>query len=380
MSEQDTRKRPLEDQEGQQADEAQPSAAASADSPSAKKPRLENQESSITNPAPFHPAAREGAIIQARESGSIPQEAPPNGERPAVESRPQQRPPQQQQQIQRSPTRRDHAFFGTDVLDDVVRTIGDFLFEHCNNAHVEIEAKLGVLLDKSTGRRIQMPVRNEVVLSSQGRSSNWYRFSSDMTLEQHAHFNAILNNRLVQLQRIEPKERHERYEHTYEIDQFFSSAQGKTRVTKDQKTNQVIPNGIVQKDRIADIDVFSPRNPFDFRVSVNIEVPVPSPQGVPQFERRKDRVSYRHNNFKIDLTQVKTANTPNANPPAHNFSQMRPQPNSNALDVTHELEVEFVNPAELIREREIRISSGGKQPDRFMDIVGHFINNVRGLM
>ncbi len=69
------------------------------------------------------------------------------------------------------------------------------------------------------------------------------------------------------------KERHERYEHTYEIDQFFSSAQGKTRVTKDQKTNQVIPNGIVQKDRIADIDVFSPRNPFDFRVSVNIEVP-----------------------------------------------------------------------------------------------------------
>ncbi|KAF9983101.1 mRNA-capping enzyme subunit beta [Mortierella antarctica] len=376
MSEQDTRKRPLEGQAGQ-ADETQPpvSAAAGTDSPSSKKPRLENQDSDISNPAP-----REGAMAQVRESESTSQEAPPNGVRPSVESRPQQRPPQQHQQLQRPPTRKDHAFFGTDVLDDVVRTIGDFLYEHCNNAHVEIEAKLGVLIDKSTGRRIQMPVRNEVVLSSQGRSSNWYRFSSDMTLEQHAHFNTILNNRLVQLQRIEPKERHERYEHTYEIDQFFASSQGKTRVTKDQKTNQVVPNGIVQKGRIADIDVFSPRNPFDFRVSVNIEVPVPLPQGVPQFERRKDRVSYRHNNFKIDLTQVKTANAPNANQHAHNFSQMRPQPNSNALDVTHELEVEFVNPGELVREREIRISSGGKQPDRFMEIVGHFINNVRGLM
>ncbi|KAF9276504.1 mRNA-capping enzyme subunit beta [Mortierella alpina] len=378
MSEQDTRKRPLEGQEDQ-ADETRPSGGG-ADSLSSKKPRLENQDLSITNLAPPVPAAREGALAQARESGNIPQEAPPNGERPTSEPKSQQRPPQQQQQLQRPPSRRDQAFFGTDVLDDVVRTIGDFLYEHCNNAHVEIEAKLGVLLDKGTGRRIQMPVMNEVVLSSQGRSSNWYRFSSDMTLEQHAHFNAILNNRLVQLQRIEPKERHERYEHTYEIDQFFSTAQGKTRVTKDQKTNQVIPNGIVKKDRIADIDVFSPRNPFDFRVSVNVEVPVPLPQGVPQFERRKDRVSYRHNNFKIDLTQVKTANAPNANQHAHNYSQMRPQANNSALDVTHELEVEFVDPGELVREREIRMSSGGKQADRFMEIVGHFINNVRGLM
>ncbi|KAG0200385.1 mRNA-capping enzyme subunit beta [Mortierella sp. GBA30] len=355
MSDQD-KKRPLEDDEKEQI-QSLTGASAGMDGQPSKKARSENADSLECT---LVPAILAVTTTHPTEAGTLSQGASTNGERPIAQPVQQQRVSQQQHpgaplQQHRSP-RRDHAFFGTDVLDDVVRAIGEFLFEHCHHANVEIEAKLGVLIDKNTGRRIELPVRNEAVLTSQGRPA-WYKFSSDMTLE-----------------------RHERYQHTYEIDQFFTSANGKTRVTKDQKTNAVIPNGIVQKDRIADLDVFSPKNPFDFRISVNIEVPVGLPQGVPQFERRKDRVSYRHNNFKIDLTQVKTANAPSANQNAHNYSQMRPQPNSNPLDVTHELEIEFVNPEELVREREVRINSGGMQPDRFMDIVGHFVNNVRGLV
>ncbi|KAF9900929.1 mRNA-capping enzyme subunit beta [Lobosporangium transversale] len=301
----------------------------------------------------------------------------------ANESR-QQQPARQQSQPQRPP-RNDHAFFGTDVMDDVVRTIGEFLYEHCHHANVEIEAKLGVLIDKNTGRRIDLPVRSEVVLVPQGRPP-WYQFSSDMTLAQHAHFNKTLNWRLEQTRRTEPPERQIRYQHTHEIDQLYTTPNGKTRVTVDQKTNKIIPNGIIKKDRIADLDVFSPRNPFDFRISVNVEVPVPAPQGVSHLERHKDRISYRHNNFKIDLTQVKTVNSANGhnrNQP-HNYSQMRPtnfNPNkiNNNPDMTHELEIEFVHPEELARQREIRINSNGRQPDRFMEIVGHFVNNVRGL-
>ncbi|KAG0097661.1 mRNA-capping enzyme subunit beta [Podila epicladia] len=273
-----------------------------------------------------------------------------------------QQPPRPQAQAQQPPVpppRRDHAFFGTDVMDDVVRAI---------------EAKLGILTDNNTGRRIELPVMSETVIMPQRPA--WYRFVSDMTIDQHAHFNSLLNNRLGETRQKDFRGYQIQYKHTKEIDQFYTGPQGKTRVTKDQSTNAVIPDGIVKKDRIADLDVFSPRSPFDFRVSVNVEVPVPAPTGNPQFERHKDRISYRHHNFKIDLTQVKTANSPTNSNQRPNYSQMaRP---TQQPDVTHELEIEFVHPEELVRERTIRLSGQGR-PDRFWEIVGYFINNVRGL-
>ncbi|KAG0257802.1 mRNA-capping enzyme subunit beta [Actinomortierella ambigua] len=263
---------------------------------------------------------------------------------------------QQQQQVRSARPRGDHAFFGTTVPDDVVRVVSEFLFEHCNKPNVEIEAKLGVLMDNRTGQRISLPVRNEVAIIS-GQPA-WYRFSSDMTLPAT------------------------QYKHTRETDRFFKDGiQGKVRVTVDQKTGQVVPNGIVKKDRVADLDIYSPRNPFDFRISVNIEAPAQMPTGTPQFERNKDRISYRHNHFKIDLTQVKRMDT---QPRPGMYQMQRPMGGAagggmNPMDMTHELEIEFVHPEELIREREAWIRSGGQQRERFMDMVGWFVDNIRGL-
>ncbi|KAF9971997.1 mRNA-capping enzyme subunit beta [Actinomortierella ambigua] len=170
------------------------------------------------------------------------------------------------------------------------------------------------------------------------------------------------------------------YKHTRETDRFFKdNIQGKVRVTVDQKTGQVVPNGIVKKDRVADLDIYSPRNPFDFRISVNIEAPAQMPTGTPQFERNKDRISYRHNHFKTDLTQVKRMDS---QPRPGMYQMQRPMAGAggaNPLDMTHELEIEFVHPEELIREREAWIRSGGQQRERFMDMVGWFVDNIRGL-
>ncbi|KAG0234406.1 mRNA-capping enzyme subunit beta, partial [Actinomortierella wolfii] len=194
--------------------------------------------------------------------------------------------------------------------------------------------------------------------------------------EQHACFNKLLNRRFEEIRQNPTTQ----YKHTRETDRFFKDgAQGKVRVTIDQKTNQVIPNGIVKKERVADLEIYSPRNPFDFRISVNIEAPARMPSGTPQFERSKDRISYRHNHFKIDLTQVKRMDT---QPRPGMYQMQRPMmggPNSAGLDVTHELEIEFVNPEELIREREACLRSGGQQRERFMDMVGWFVDNIRGL-
>lgn len=72
------------------------------------------------------------------------------------------------------------------------------------------------------------------------------------------------------------------------------------------------------KSRIADLDVLCPSLAFDFRVSISIESPFEgSEEGLVKVndagaggggDREKDRVSYRHLAYQIDLTQVSYPN------------------------------------------------------------------------
>lgn len=88
----------------------------------------------------------------------------------------------------------------------------------------------------------------------------------------------------------------------------------KIRVTTDQTTGEVIAK--IVKCRIADLDVYSPRTNVDWRISVNLEMNYDGEvqhlqqsdggvaRGRPGGERNKDRMSYRHLAYQIDLTQV----------------------------------------------------------------------------
>jgi hypothetical protein len=89
----------------------------------------------------------------------------------------------------------------------------------------------------------------------------------------------------------------------------------KIRVTTDQKTGEILAKII--KCRLADLDVYSPQTNVDWRISVNIEMnydrdvrnfPIAGGGSQrPGGERIKDRMSYRHLAYQIDLTQVGTA-------------------------------------------------------------------------
>jgi polynucleotide 5'-triphosphatase len=89
----------------------------------------------------------------------------------------------------------------------------------------------------------------------------------------------------------------------------------------DDKTGQVVE--CLEKSKLANLNVYSPNEEFDWRISVNSEVPCMcirggtvdradtsaciaqvSPQETSTYARRKDRVSYKHSLFQIDLTQV----------------------------------------------------------------------------
>lgn len=83
------------------------------------------------------------------------------------------------------------------------------------------------------------------------------------------------------------------------------------RITTNLDTKEVTAKII--KSRLVDFDIFSPRTQFDFRISISVESPWDGSEdwlitvdeaGGRRGDRQKDRVSYRHLAYQIDLTQV----------------------------------------------------------------------------
>ena len=68
--------------------------------------------------------------------------------------------------------------------------------------------------------------------------------------------------------------------------------------------------------------------------------------------RHKDRISYSHQLFQIDLTQVTQGNGP----------------------VMHELEIEFKDARVLLAEG---LKDQREEPNRYLEIVQCFLNNIR---
>ncbi|KAJ3405962.1 hypothetical protein HDV05_006241, partial [Chytridiales sp. JEL 0842] len=233
-----------------------------------------------------------------------------------------------------------------------------------------IEAKLGVLVDTRSRERYYLPVETECVLSKYAES---FRFESKMTRvcisesldthhdvqliseakDQHSYFNQLLN-RFVG----DPKYKGEvRCKHRKEVDKYYRVDGRKVRMTFDkQQDMKYIENTTIEKQRIADLNIYCPRSRLDYRISVNVELPMEGAVPVderPEFTRDKDRLSYSYQAFAFDLTQVS---------------------DSNSADKVHELEIEFLNTASLMQEK---LKLDARQPNQFGDLLTVFLNNVR---
>jgi hypothetical protein len=151
---------------------------------------------------------------------------------------------------------------------------------------------------------------------------------------QHKYINTFLNKVVIESKRKESSEASRiplDCVHTRERDSFYELPsdkyhilpptiretlnprhQTRVRVTTDQKTGKVLKKII--KARIADMNVYSPFTAFDWRVSVNMEMPYTGDHeklyplgggtGPGDGDRNKDRLSYRHLIYQVDLTQV----------------------------------------------------------------------------
>ncbi len=165
------------------------------------------------------------------------------------------------------------------------------------------------------------------------------------------------------------------YDHPHEYDEFYElTPEGqnhlpqsirtylnhhhkpRVRRTVDEKTNMV--KAQIIKSRIADFEVYNPGTDFDYRISISIESPWEGDLNwlaettESRRDRKKDRMSYRHLAYQIDLTQVS-------------------YPNS--TDKEHELEVE-------ISTEQIRLElakAKANQHNRYEQLVRGFVDNVR---
>jgi len=187
-----------------------------------------------------------------------------------------------------------------------------------------------------------------------------------MSIHQHKHYNTLLNrlkNESSQPSHIgSPLD----YSHRYLVDSFYAAEgndKDKIRVTRDEKTGSTLE--CMRKMRLGNLNIFSPKHAADWRVSVNLEIPMQHPVGAVTHSRRKDRVSYSHEEFSIDLTQVTSKTSPNAPP-----------------QILHELELEIARPDLLQSTAMKRNDTSYHEHERyaFDELIRAFVNNARVLV
>ncbi|KZT09295.1 mRNA capping enzyme [Laetiporus sulphureus 93-53] len=255
------------------------------------------------------------------------------------------------------------SILGVEPMDEFIREVADFVHHMISTrpegpGQVEVEAKIGVLRDKMSGQRIQLPVLVETILVPNAIDC---RFESNMSPMQHRHFNGLLNGLKVSPPPYSTSPIS--YEHLRLIDSFYASeGHGeRIRVTRDEKSGTV--QACVRKVRLASLDIYCPKRAADWRISVNVEVPVQQPIGTATHTRRKDRMSYSHEEFLIDLTQV----TSNA---------------AGKTEVLHELEVEIARSDFLLSMAAKRGDPSVPEQERgaFDELIRAFVNNARILV
>ncbi|KAL0960974.1 hypothetical protein HGRIS_005971 [Hohenbuehelia grisea] len=258
------------------------------------------------------------------------------------------------------------SLLGVEPLDEFILAVADFVHHMILQrpnivGNIEVEAKIGLLKDTGTGQRLQLPVAVETILEPNAVDC---RFESNMSPRQHKHFNELLNRLKVQSIRPDHPSTPVEYKHLYLVDSFYPGDRNeKIRVTRDEKTGEV--RECMRKIRLGDLNIYSPRRSADWRISVNLEAPAQHPIGSSTMTRKKDRLSYTHEEFIIDLTQVNSTTSPNA-----------------PSQVYHELEVEIARSSLLMSTAAQRGDPNVSEHERsaFDELIRAFVNNARILV
>jgi polynucleotide 5'-triphosphatase len=278
------------------------------------------------------------------------------------------------------------------IYDDVSRKVCDFIWntavnneavrkaiDESEHTQLEVEARWGHIIEKGSNGRLRGYHDTETVIKSQNMD---LKFESTMTMEQHKRMNMYLNGQVRESKMPGASRPPVEYKHTREVDMFYELGQEqfatlpemvkrlihaggvrqRIRVTRDQKTNEVIRCMI--KHRIGNLEISSPQTEWDYRIGINLEINYPGPidalvpvvepgKDLDSMKRQKDRMSYSWlGAYQVDLTQV----------------QQGPFKN-------HELELELDSGVLIDNADKVR----RKEPTQFEGLINGMMNNLRVL-
>lgn len=245
---------------------------------------------------------------------------------------------------------------GPPLVDDRVRQLVQFILFHVNSPNVEIEAKLGILMERAQEVRVidLVPVLCETPIKQESNAD--VHFISDVGEELFYKFNQRLNSRVEETSK--QKEGVVRYVRARELDTYFP---GRVRQTK-IRVNDNSPFKVIRtqrKKRLGDLNVLCPGRTCDLRYSASSEEDCAVPNAAPEMERDKDRISYKFEYLSIDITTVQMVH-------------------QGRTERSFEVEVEIDSPSRLFEE--VKKYRSGDGSSKLFDIAGSLVNTVRLLL
>lgn len=169
--------------------------------------------------------------------------------------------------------------FAVDPRDEFAVVVSDWIWTEIQaidpaGGSIEVEAKLGTLIDQATQHRVLLPLRTESVTSFQPGET---RFEALVSKNQHQALNQLLNETVQQSHKPGYGGAPVSYQRVQDTDTFHAPPPGaplppgaRIRQTRDNKAGT---KTAMVKTRVASLDILSPQAPLDYRISINVEIP-----------------------------------------------------------------------------------------------------------
>ncbi|XBW34763.1 hypothetical protein QEN19_000330 [Hanseniaspora menglaensis] len=261
------------------------------------------------------------------------------------------------------------SYLNTEPDCDIVQAIQQWIYAQLvsipieDRSYVEIELKFGKLTGDNEVDRINLPISTETIYTNiDGHllptidESLFKELIKHMitTTDNNSDFN-IMESEMV--------------DSIYRINDFYNHKRPRfLRLSKDYKTGRIFE--FIEKKNLSNLLIYTPRDAYDMKLSLNLEVPMDSKDEPPEkfanetpiHLRRKKRCSYIHNDSytRFDLTEVVNKKQ----------SAMSNDSDGSKIHNTFEVELEL-NAQVLVK----CIDYIGKDSTKFATLVRNFIHN-----
>ncbi|CAI4054054.1 hypothetical protein SUVZ_16G0580 [Saccharomyces uvarum] len=232
----------------------------------------------------------------------------------------------------------DPSFLNIIPDDDLTKSVQDWIYATIYSiapemrSFIELEMKFGLIIDAKGPDRVNPPVSSQSVFTELDAHltpnideslfkelSKYIRGISEVS-ENIGKFSIIESQTRDSVYRVGLSTQRPRF----------------LRMSTDIQTGRV--GQFIEKRHVAQLLLYSPKDSYDVKISLNLELPVPENDPPEKYksqspisERTKDRISYIHNDSctRIDITKVNN----------HNQG-----PKSRQSETTHEVELEINTP------------------------------------